>query len=399
MKRRAFRPWITCLLIGLSRASADAESAEAAPPATAVIRTGVSSPTRDKPQSKLWYAQGHWWAWLPVRGGSAVWKRTDEGWQRDEALAIALAELPGQADVWADDAGVRAILVEPNRLTLVSLRYDSHRDGYCVDSVHPCPLDQVAAPRDTTETATLARDGTGQWWIAYDRAAQTYVRAFNDGPNAAWSEPVKLGEPIKADDVCAIAALPECVGVVWSDQLHDAVYFAAHRNGDGLDVWQIPEVVEQGRRTADDHVNLAVGGDGTLFVASKNSVDRIGEPQLVLRVRRPSGAWQNFPYAVVTTEQMPSRPIVQLNHDATRLRLLHSVYPAAPSGRRSYIAMQTIGTDQIALDTPAGELLATTSALNNVTGCKQRQPDGVPAVVFASDAAGNVYEAVLPQAD
>jgi hypothetical protein len=364
-----------------------------------VIRTGVPSATRDKPQSKLWHAHGRWWAWLPVPGGSAVWKRTDDGWQRDDEAAAALAALPGQADVWADDDGVRAVLVEPDRLTLVALQYDRRCDGYCVASTHSCPLGDVASAGDATETATLARDGTGRWWVAYDRAARICVRAFDDGPNGTWSEPVTLGEPTKADDLCAAAALPGRIGIVWSDQLHDAVYFAAHRDGDAVDAWQVPEVVEQGRRTADDHLNLAVGGDGTLFVASKNSVDQVGEPQLVLRVRRPNGTWQNLPYADVTVDQLPSRPIVLLNQAATRLHLLHTIYPAAPMGRRSYIAMQTSRAGRFDPDAPTHELLAAATALNNVTGCKQRLPDDAPWIVLASDAAGNVYDAVLPRAD
>ena len=89
-----------------------------------VFHVNVANPTKDKPQSKIWFAQGTWWAWLPVRGGSSIWRRTDRGWQRQMELDPALEGLPGQADVWADEDTVRAVLVEPERLAVVAFRWD-----------------------------------------------------------------------------------------------------------------------------------------------------------------------------------------------------------------------------------------------------------------------------------
>src|SRR5262249_9782592 len=57
------------------------------------FRVSAKNPTADKPQSKLWFAHGSWWAWLPDQQGSGVWRRREDGWQRQASLDAALAGL------------------------------------------------------------------------------------------------------------------------------------------------------------------------------------------------------------------------------------------------------------------------------------------------------------------
>ena len=45
---------------------------------------------------------------------------------------------------------------------------------------------------------------------------------------------------------------------------------------------------------ADDHLNVAVAVDGTLYAAVKTSYDTAGQTKIALLVRRPSGVWDNL---------------------------------------------------------------------------------------------------------
>jgi hypothetical protein len=193
-----------------------------------VFRVDVPYPTRDKPQSKLWFARGTWWAWLPVRGGSSVWKRSGAGWERQTTLDAVLQNLPGQADVWANDDEVRAVLVEPDRLAVVGLRWDNAAGRY--ESAGPAaefPTPEPPGKADGIETATITRDSRGRWWIAYNWRRDMWVRTSTDG--RAWSEPLAVSHTKASDDdLCSIVALPDRVGVIWSDQAHDVVYFRWH---------------------------------------------------------------------------------------------------------------------------------------------------------------------------
>jgi hypothetical protein len=112
LRRPSRRVWLSTVVpAAISTLSARAEVVT-----KPVFKVDVASPTKDKPQSKLWFAHGSWWAWLPVRGGSGIWRRTASGWQRQTSLDEALRGFPGQADVLAESDEVTAVLVEEARL-------------------------------------------------------------------------------------------------------------------------------------------------------------------------------------------------------------------------------------------------------------------------------------------
>jgi hypothetical protein len=347
-----------------------------------VFETGVAAATKDKPQSKLWFAQGTWWAWMPQAAGSSLWRRAGSRWERRSDLSDVLGGLPGQADVWADGNDVAAVLVEKHRLAFVRARLSK---GTYELASKPA----VFAAANAVETATLARDSAGRWWIAYNEGRRMYARASRNEVGDRWQEPVEVTErKAGADDICAIAAMPGGVGVIWSDQEHDAVLFRFHpsKHPDGR--WGPVETVQSGNRTADDHFHTALAADGTLYVATKNSVDAVGRPQLVLRVRDRKGRWTNHPYAPRTATGEPSRPIALIGGE--RLYLLHSIYRKAPPG---FIAMQSTALRELRLDVAARKLLDAAVPVNNVTGPKAAFPADAPWIVLASDDMGRVYEA------
>ena len=87
---------------------------------------------------------------------------------------------------------------------------------------------------------------------------------------------------------------------------------------DGADpaTWSADEVpasqsaLSVGAGMADDHVNVAVASDGTLYAAAKTSYDSSGTVTIGFLVRRPDGTWDDL-YDVADGGE--TRPIVQLN--------------------------------------------------------------------------------------
>ncbi|MCC6262301.1 MAG: hypothetical protein IT169_01895 [Bryobacterales bacterium] len=362
-----------------------------------VFRVDAGRPTQDKPQSKLWFAHGSWWAWLPVEGGSSVWKRSAEGWQRQTYLDSSLKGFPGQADVWADRDTATAVLVAPDRLAVVQLRWNGPAQRYAL-ATPPSTLrvPPVQPPAEGIETATIARDGRSRWWIAYNWQREMFVRHSIGASTREWSNPIAVSTAkADADDICTIVALPGSVAVVWSDQDHDAVYFREHDDGASPEAWKPIETAASGGRTADDHLHTAVAEDGTLYIATKNSVDAMDQPQLVLRIRDPKGKWRNLPYAPRTKAGEPSRPIVLLGR-SSRLLLIHSLYHKdGLEPRRDVIVWQTTARQPVDLTPKAAILLDSDGLLNNVTGSKAAPPEGQPQLVLASDPEGRVFEAQL----
>lgn len=359
------------------------------PAATPVFSVDVPNPTADKPQSKLWFARGRWWACLPARDGNQIWKRSTAGWVRGDGLDPALSGILGHGDVYAERDQVQIVLVTSQTLIVATLRYDYRQDSYV-----RCgrPMMWLVPADQKVETATITRDRTGRLWVAYCAGNSVWVRASRDVCGARWTEPIQLGGGMHDDDICTITRLPCGVGVIWSNQNTDSVLFRFHGDGCSPYLWNWEETAAQGGKTADDHLNTAVAEDGTLYVATKTSLDTLGKPIFSLRIRSPRGCWRSHDYATLSADARPSRPIVVLSQCPPRLVLSHSV--RGGDGTSSIVSLVSPRPD-IELHDAATEAILPVKGLNNVTGCKSFLPRCSPAIVLASDAEGRVYEGTI----
>ena len=71
---------------------------------------------------------------------------------------------------------------------------------------------------------------------------------------------------------------------------------------------------------ADDHLNVKVASDGTLYAAVKTSYDTAGYPKIALLIRRPNGTWDPL-YEV---DQSGTRGIVLLNEQDHTVRIVYT---------------------------------------------------------------------------
>lgn len=362
----------------------------AAPSTQPVLQVDYPYPTADKPQSKTWFSHGGWWAILPRLAGPSLWQRTATGWIEHAEVRAALAGLPGRADVWWDADGATAVSAADRIIRVFRLK-PAEASARTWEAQVLATLPSPAS--DAIETITLARDSGGEWWIA--TVVQQRIYAWNSRDAVQWSRPEAIGRGVDADDICAVAPLREGVGVIWSDQKHDAVTMRVHRTGQPPETWGPIEVVQAGDKNADDHLHAVLAADGTLWVATKNSVDGIGRPQLVLRVRSPAGQWRNYPYGSLPANVSISRPIVALAPTGAVL-LGHSSYREKSASEILFgavdLATPEIQRAPVAVIAPSDALH---SRANDVTGPKKSFPEGAPWLVLASDAEGRVYEADL----
>ena len=93
------------------------------------------------------------------------------------------------------------------------------------------------------ECATITRDARGDWWIAYDYDDAIWIRRSQDPAAAMWEAPVEIARGIDDDDLCAIVETPDSVGVAWTDQIHDGVFFRTRANGKPPDEWGPTETI------------------------------------------------------------------------------------------------------------------------------------------------------------
>jgi hypothetical protein len=304
--------------------------------------------TGEKPQSKVFEYASQWWTVMPNSSGTWVFRLDGNSWTPTQQITTKDSV---HADVKLVGDLAHVLLYDDSSSQLATLQYDAGPDNRFEPwSLRP-QLVNLGLPSGT-ETATLDIDSTGRMWIAYDPGSRIDVR-YSDGLYTNWSAPITVESGIKSDDLAAIIAMPgNQIGVMWSNQNTKRFGFKVHQDGTAPNAWSSLEtpalqwVTSVGGAIADDHLNLAVTSDGTLYAAVKTGYDSSSRPEIALLVRRPNGVWDNL-YQVDTKG---TRPIVVVNEAAGKLIVAYSpsdsggdtVYKESPLGTISFSARKTL---------------------------------------------------------
>lgn len=287
-------------------------------PVSAVKTTG------EKPQSKVWKYDGKWWAVFPVTSGTYIWRLDGTTWTNTTKISSSTS-VEADCKIAGNLCHIFLWRNGNNASQLISLEYNQEANVYehwnKRSSTVFIQLDSGA------ETATIDIDATGRMWLASDGLDDIRVR-WSDSPYSTWSSPLTVATGITDDDICAVIALPvqRQIGILWSDQNSKRFGFKTHRDEDPPTVWSDDEMpasqsaLNIGKGMGDDHLNLAIASDGTLYGAVKTSYDTPGYTRLGLLKRSPSGTWDNL-YDVSETG---TRAIVVLNEAVGTLKVVYT---------------------------------------------------------------------------
>jgi hypothetical protein len=267
-----------------------ASTARAQTPPSIPIGTGH---TLDKPQSKLWYTVHPttgavtWWAILSDSVdlyfhklvNSVLQKQTFPHGTEDHARVDA--DNTARADVLWTGTHLFVLLCKGTTpsgseqcnspLSLSKYTYNPDTQIYTREAGFP-----VSIPISSgSESATIAQDSTGRLWIAYDPGTAIRVLWSDPQNHTSWTTTggglAVNAQAINSDDLTAVVAFNNSIGVIWSNQSNESMRFRIHRDGDAVNTWQTEELVAQGGDIADDHINLAVTDAGDILAAVKSS--------------------------------------------------------------------------------------------------------------------------------
>ena len=365
-----------------------------------VIVLDIPKPTMDKPQSKLFFMDGSWFALLPKKSGPSLWIRSHTGWTEIREINDALKGLPGRADVLEDQGIVTAVGVGEKFLSIFTI---SQKQEINNSEWNSKLLTHLFPPKtaDTFETATITKESNGIFWVAATAGMNVCVWCSGLNNNE-WIGPQIIASGISNDDICTISAATNGICVIWTDQNNDAVKSRLHKINNPIDLWEEETTIAAGNKIADDHLNTAFTADSTLWVVSKNSIDIIGREQLVLFKHLNKGKWSTYKYAKSEENKLPSRPIIisidknpelilsgYTEYNNKNRKLGKIVFGRINLNKKSIL--ENI-TDVIKPDTT---ICFGSNRINDVTGSKKPYPENAPWIILASDLNVNVYEADL----
>ena len=376
---------VTLVALGVvPPASADIEK-YAAYPGNAFGRGLVNlTPTAAKPQNKLWWHDGRWWALMYVPSEGSV-RVASLGADHTWALTgpVVSRQTVGVGDAVENGNDVHVLSRTTSGITVQTLTFDDDTGRYR----RVGGTAAVVTPRGTS-SAAMTLDSLGRLWITYvtDR-----VRVVHSSESRkSWTAPYDLPVPrptIGEGEISDIVAYDDRVGVMWSDQRRGLVRFAVHRN-DAPDTAWTSEVALSGAGMADDHISMQVvrhRGQDTPFAAVKTSMGdngEAGDSPLVLVLRRTAGGWSN--HVVSTVDDGWTRPVLAIDAAGT----------AYVIGRRAgSIVVKSAPVDSLKFDPGPGTVVMNiqSASLTDPTVASQLVDPVCGILVLASDERSRRY--------
>jgi hypothetical protein len=343
--------------------------------------------TGQKPESKLWYAQGSWWAAMvvPTSGAHDIYQLVAGNWV-DTGVQID-SESTTREDVLWDGTHLYVLsrtptTSEPNRLR----RFSFVHGAYQLDSGFP-----VNVPGGGAEASTIAEDSTGTLWLTYASNPPTpkVMVAHSVGNDQTWTAafalPMSPASGLKGDDISAIISFTDAtgpaIGVAWDNENLQSDFFAIHRDGAPDTTWSV-ETTLSGTLQADDHMNLKTY-NGSVYIAVKTATTTSTDPLIKLLVRSPTGTWSQYPVAPYSDHN--TRPVVIINTSTRDLYIFMSKGDNPAHG----IYYKETSLDNISFPSTATPFIVgpNNETINNGTSMKQNVDATTGIVVMASDDA------------
>ncbi len=376
----------------------------------------ASGVTGEKPESKLWWNDGFWWASMftpdaSADGGDYHIYRLDpstQAWVRTDTL---LDVRPGSKADTLWDTGSNKLyvashifghptLAAPSYLYRYS--YQASTDTYSLDAGFPAQINNTRS-----ETLVIDKDSTGQLWATWMKGGNVQVSHTLCSPtcnDANWAIPfVPNVNGVNPDstnaassDISSVIAFgdgpggKDKIGLMWSNQDHGAMYFAIRSDSSPDASWEASRTAIQGPGTTDDHINLKsllTDGSGRVYAAVKTSHTAAAAPLIMLLVRDPSnGEWASHVHSSVQYDQ--TRPIVLIDETADVLHMF-----TTDTGGGS-VHRKTTPLSNISFSDGKGTVVmhdADAQNIDNATSTKQNLNSTTGLVVLASNSTTNRY--------
>lgn len=377
------------------------------------------APTGEKPQSKLWYNDGLWWAVMFNRSShyheiyklnwdTQTWATTGvpidsrlhsthDALSVGNKLYIAAAAIP-------PNPPAIPVPADPN-IYIVSFTYDSANKTYASGN-------SSVVYEKWVETVVIDQDSLGRLWITFtdvnpDGVSRSVYFSHTRGTPTNWDTPVVVNLPhadtLSPDDISTLVAFSGNIGIMWSNQTTEAVYFGIHEDSDPDAEWLLNTPLS-GPRFADDHLNiksLQVDSAGKVFAVVKTSLNDIyppdsGEPLIYLLILANNGGWSQRVVAQVKDQW--TRPILLIDEENREIYIFATkMLPPQMTGSIYYKHINLddpgmqfengVGIPFIEFFEPNNEF----SHINNAASTKQALNGMTNLVVIASDDTQQFY--------
>ena len=380
----------------------------APPPQFGIVDQSFSgastAPSGSKPESKLWFNDGIWWAYMwdtvssqfhifRLASNGLAWTDTgtvvdSRGTTRGDALWDGTKLYIASHDFASDSSHNTAN--RPARLYRFS--YNSGTKTWSKDSGFPATITTVSV-----ETLVLDKDSTGMLWATWTQAKKLMI-SHTTGSDLTWATPFTpaiTGTSLSSDDISSVIAYGgNRIGVMWSNQSSSHMYFTSHADGSPDTTWTASEAATTGSGSADDHINLKTDSAGRIYSAVKTSLTSSSSTLIQLLVRASGGGWSAYRFG--TVGESHTRPIVLIDEGAGVVHMYATgPFPGHSSGQSGgSIFEKTAPLSAISFSSGSGTPVIQDPSgadMNNASSTKQNVSAATGRVILATNDTSNFY--------
>ncbi len=235
----------------------------------------ASAPTAKEPQSKVWHTGDAWYGSLfqPAVGDFHMYRLdpTTQTWT-DTGTLIDARNTAHVDALWDGSKlyTVSAVFGTSSSARAELRRYSYSGGVHTLDTGFPVVLNSVGS-----EAVVIAKAADGTLWVTYATGGKVYV-THSMGSSTSWTAPFVIPGPqstVSTSEASAVVAFGNSVGVMWSNQLDNKVYFGVHANGAPDSSWSIEMAYGvPGQESADNHLNVKADASGRVYAAAKTSL-------------------------------------------------------------------------------------------------------------------------------
>jgi hypothetical protein len=357
--------------------------------------SGVTAPTGQKPQSKLWFTDGSWWGALYSTSSSAytIHRLSSSQTWSNTGVAIDDRERGRPDALWSGGklfivSGGTSPSSSGDSARLLRYSYDATTDTYSLDAGFP-----VVISSGGMDSAVLDRDSTGILWVTYTQNGRVLI-THSTGDDRVWVAPYVIpvggATGTLTEDISAVVAFNNKIGVMWSNQSDWSFYFAVHVDGAPDDQWQ-RLIAHQAPEESDNHINLRslqADPSGQVYAAVKTSLNSSSAPLNLLLRLKPDLTWTSHVFGRVSDNH--TRPNVLIDSENRQVYM----FASAPCCSGGTIYYKQSSLDNISFPPGLGTPFIQSSTdpkINNVTTTKQELNGTTDLVLMAGDDSTRFY--------
>jgi Ca2+-binding RTX toxin-like protein len=361
------------------------------------------SPTGSKPESKLWWNDGFWWASMFDNTGDYHIFRLN---RRAQTWSDTGVTIDTRASTRQDVLSVGSRLFVASHKFVGTANHDStpmqademrlYRFTYNAGTNRYTPAGQTVIDSQKSETLVIDRDSAGALWATWVQQTaggqhQVYVKRTTgncvSGPlgNCAWDSVTVVDPGVSADDISSLVRFGSRIGVMWTDTSNAASGVLRFRANDGGN-WLDEEPVVSGFKAIDDHINLKADSAGRVYAVTKTKFASAANPGTRLHRRSAAGAWSTV--TVSNGSLRRTRSIVVLDQPNNRVR----VFEGSESGTAVYTKVSRLNVLSFSTGTAGARVIQDTgSRVLNPTSTKQNVGSVTQLIVLATNDATKRY--------